>query len=425
MDDNRPLFPKMHPAMPSPKIIAYLIPEFPGQTHIWMWREIACLREWNVQIRLHSTRQPKDHERARHRFASDPEAIATQYLSPIGLGEAIKTTLWLALRPIRTIRAANLAFTLPLDKSDGKRPATIKLLLPAAILARRLVAQQANHLHVHSCASSAILGMLANVLVDVPYSLTLNADLGWWGGAMLEKFSRSKFTIAITQRLLDEIDRELPTLDKSKRLLGRIGVDTRVNTPPAVGSPRSGVVTVARLHPSKGHDDLIKAIAVLRDRGINTTLRLAGAGPQKDELEALVKELRLEDRVTFLGSIGDVAVIEELQKAEVFALASHAEPLGVAYMEAMACGTPTIGTAAGGVAEIIDTGKDGILVPPRDVNALADAIAAVLTDPALQQKLAVAGRQKIIDAFDSRIGAKTVYDRVFNSVPSPGTPGEG
>jgi glycosyltransferase involved in cell wall biosynthesis len=260
--------------------------------------------------------------------------------------------------------------------------------------------------------------MLANVLVDVPYSLTLNADLNWWGGAMLEKFERSAFTIAITRRLLDEIDRELPTLPKSKRLLGRIGVDTRVNHPPAASVQRSGIVTVARLHPSKGHDTLIQAVGLLRDRGVHTTLRLAGAGPQREELEKLVRDLKLDDRVTFLGSIGDAAVIEELQRAQVFALASHAEPLGVAYMEAMACGTPTVGTAAGGVAEIIDDGVDGLLVPPRDVLALADALARVLNDPALQSRLAHAGRQKIIEQFDSRIGARTLYERVFGSGPT-------
>lgn len=402
-----------------PPIIAYLIPEFPGQTHIWMWREIACLREWGVEVRLHSTRRPKEHERARHRFASDPEVNATQYLAPVGIGDAITTTLWLALRPIRTVRAIKLAIGLPLDPVDGKKPATIKLLLPAALLARRLVAQRAQHLHVHSCASSAILGMLANVLVDVPYSLTLNADLGWWGGAMLQKFERSAFTIAITRRLLDEIDHELPTLPKEKRFLGRIGVDTRVNHPPAADVARSGVVTVARLHPSKGHDDLIRAIALLRDRGVNTTLRLAGAGPQREELEALVRELNVEDRVTFLGSIGDAAVIEELQRAEVFALASHAEPLGVAYMEAMACGTPTIGTAAGGVAEIIDDGVDGLLVPPRDIHALADALSRMLREPALRSRLAHAGRQKIIEQFDSRIGAQTLYEHVFGPLALP------
>lgn len=394
------------------KIVAYLIPEFPGQTHIWMWREIACLREWGVEVRMHSTRRPQEHEKARHAFASDPEVLATQYLALISPGEAAAATAWLATRPIRTKAAIRMAMSLPVDREGGKRPATIKLLLPAAMLARRLIAQGAKHLHVHSAASSAVIAMLAHTLGGPPYSITLNADLGGWGGALFEKFERSAFTIAITRKLINEVNRELSPLPPGQLLLGRIGVDTRVNRPDAQAT-RRGVVTVARLHPSKGHDTLIRSIALLRDRGVHTTLRIAGAGPQKDELEALVRELKLDETVTFLGSIGDAAVVQELQRAEVFALASHNEPLGVAYMEAMACGTPTIGTAAGGVGEIIRDGIDGLLVPPRDAGKLADAIEDVLCDPSLRERLAKAGRQKIIDEFDSRIGARTLYERVF------------
>lgn len=393
-------------------IVAYLIPEFPGQTHIWMWREIACLREWGVEVRMHSTRAPQAHERARHAFASDPAVLATQYLAPVKPIEAIKAALWLMLRPIRALRAAKMAVNLPVDREGGKRPATIKLLLPAAILARRLQVQRAVHLHVHSAASSAVVAMLAHALGGPPYSITLNADLGGWGGALFEKFERSAFTIAITKKLITEVERDLRPLPPGKLLLGRIGVDTRVNRPDP-GVTRRGIVSVARLHPSKGHDTLIRAIALLRDRGISTTLRIAGAGPQKEELEALVRELKLETVVTFLGSIGDAAVVQELQRAEVFALASHAEPLGVAYMEAMACGTPTIGTAAGGVGEIITNEVDGLLVPPRDVESLANAIERVLRDSSLRERLSIAGRQKIIDEFDSRIGARTLYERVF------------
>lgn len=407
-----------HP-MPS-KIVAYLIPEFPGQTHIWMWREIACLREWGVEVRMHSTRRPPDYERARHAFASDAEVLATQYLAPVRPGEALAATAWLAAHPVRAARAAKMAIDLPVDREGGKRPATIKLLLPSAILARRLIAQNVAHLHVHSAASSAAVAMLAHALGGPAYSLTLNADLGGWGGALFEKFERSAFTIAITRKLIDEVNRELPPLSPGKLLLGRIGVDTRINQPdPAV--QRQGIVTVARLHFSKGHDTLIRAIGLLRDRGIKTSLRIAGAGPQRDELEALVRELKLDSVITFLGSIGDKAVVAELQRAEVFALASHNEPLGVAFMEAMACGTPTIGTAAGGVGEIIDSGVDGILVPPKDAATLASAIERVLGDAELRQRLAAAGRQKIIDQFDSRIGAKTLYERVFGPLDHSAT----
>lgn len=401
--------------------LAYLIPEFPGQTHIWMWREIVHLREWGVDVRLYSTRPPKEHERARHRFADDA-AKATRYLAPVRPGDLLASVAWLAARPLRLLKAIRLARSLPLERGKATYRNPLKLIVPAAMLARSLKRDGATHLHVHSCASAAVLAMLVKTLAGIPFSLTLNADIGWWGGAMREKFEAASFTIAITRKLLDELIRDYPTLRPEQRLLGRIGVDTRVNlpaTPPTRDGVGRTVVTVARLHPSKGHDVLIRAIGRLRDRGTDVALRLAGAGPQRAELESLVGELNLADRVSFLGSIGDADVIRELQAADAFVLASHAEPLGVAYMEAMACGVPTIGTAAGGVGEIIDHDVDGLLVPPRDPDALADVIDRLVKDPSLRARLSHAGREKIVRAFDSSVGARTLYERVFGQPPRP------
>ena len=82
-----------------------------------------------------------------------------------------------------------------------------------------------------------------------------------------------------------------------------------------------------------------------------------------------------------------------------FVLASRAEPLGVAYMEAMACGLPTVGTAAGGVPELIDSGRDGLLVPPEDPEALAGAMISIMSDGELRSALSHHGRSRIVDHF--------------------------
>lgn len=405
--------------MKSTPVIAYLIPEFPGQTHIWMWREISHLREWGVDVRLFSTRKPRESEKARHRFA-ESASTQTTYIMPIGVLMLVTTVVWLMLRPGRMLGAIKLAKSLPVDRKARDRPDTVKLIVPAAVLARQLLTAGATHLHIHSCASAAILGMLVKQLADIPYSMTLNADLAWWGGALKEKFEHADFTIAITQRLLDEVIAGYPTLSKEQRLLGRIGVDTREYVPaPDHTRDHAGrnVVTVARLHPSKGHDILIRAIAMLRARNVDVVLRIAGAGPAELELRELTHSLKIEEEVTFLGSIGDTEVIRELQRADVFVLASHAEPLGVAYMEAMSCGVATVGTAAGGVGEIITSGVDGVLVPPKDVGALADAIEKLLSDPDRRHEISVRGRETIIGKFDSRIGAATLFERLFQRGP--------
>ena len=144
------------------------------------------------------------------------------------------------------------------------------------------------------------------------------------------------------------------------------------------------------------------------------TLRVFGDGPQRRELESLAKELGIAEKVKFEGSVSEERIIEEMRNADVFVLASHAEPLGVVYMEAMSMEVATVGTAAGGVGEIITDGVDGLLVEPRSIEAIADAIARLQDNQALRLRLARAGRQTIINRFDSRIGVKTLRERLEN-----------
>jgi len=262
--------------------------------------------------------------------------------------------------------------------------------------------------------------MMVKRITGIGFSLTLNANLDWWGGAMREKFVDANFTIAITEWLLAQIRRDYPDVREDQALLGRIGVDTQSWSVKELSPERQGpfkLVTVARLHFSKGHDTLIDAFKLLVDAGRDIVLRVVGDGPQREDLERQVADLGLTERVAFTGSVSEQQVKEEILAADAFALASHAEPLGVVYMEAMACGVPTLGTNAGGVAEIITDGHDGLLVEPKNPDALAAALGQVMDDHDLASKLARNGRQTIVDRFDSRIGAATLYQKITGREP--------
>jgi colanic acid/amylovoran biosynthesis glycosyltransferase len=402
--------------------IGYMTAEFPGQTYIWVWREIVHLREWGTSIKIFSTRRPSTRDRARHAFAPAAEAETT-YLWPMGPARILGVLFWaLTTRPIGLARCVGVGLTLPVESRPRWRK-VLPLVLPACFLAREVRRHGVTHLHSHTCANSAILCMMARRLVGVPFSMTLNADIKIWGGAMCEKFEEAAFTIAITQSLLDQIRRDFPTVQSEQALLGRIGVDTRKWVPyprPQWGEQAMRpfrVMTVARLHKSKGHDVLIQAVGELAAAGRDVTLDLIGAGPEREALERQVREGGLGDRVIFHGSLGEDQVIQHLRRADAFVLASRAEPLGVAYMEAMALELPTIGTAAGGVGEIITDGVDGLLVPPGDPRALAAAIVRVMDNTELAERLGCTGRRTIISRFDSRLGAAVVYERLFGHPP--------
>jgi glycosyltransferase involved in cell wall biosynthesis len=120
-------------------------------------------------------------------------------------------------------------------------------------------------------------------------------------------------------------------------------------------------------------------VSVVRDAGVNVRLDLVGDGPERHELEALSSSLHLQDRVTFHGRRSRAEIGEHLAAADVFALASRAENLTVAVIEALSAGLPVVVTDVGGHRELVDP-TNGVLVPPDDPQRLGQALVEVGRD---------------------------------------------
>lgn len=169
-------------------------------------------------------------------------------------------------------------------------------------------------------------------------------------------------------------------LDAREVKVVRLGTDMPAALPSRPGDPT--LVTVAHLVGRKRHQDVLKAIWALRDRLPKLQYVIVGDGPERAALTALTAELGLTDRVEFCGQLEHPAALERARAAHLFVLPSVDEAFGVAYVEAMAAGVPVIGCLGEPGPQEIATAGDGIvLVPPGDVEALADAIALELSDP--------------------------------------------
>lgn len=144
--------------------------------------------------------------------------------------------------------------------------------------------------------------------------------------------------------------------------------------PPEV--PRIGAL--GRLHVNKGFDVLIRAAAVLRDRGVEASLSIAGDGPEMEPLSQLIAELALGDRVSLPGWTDPPDAY--LTGLDLFVLSSRVEPFGLVVAEAMAAGVPVVSTRIDGPRHILREGELAELVAPDAPEALADAIEAVLSD---------------------------------------------
>lgn len=162
------------------------------------------------------------------------------------------------------------------------------------------------------------------------------------------------------------------------------------------------ILTVARLVEDKGIEYGLRALAALlrRQPGLEVEYRLVGDGPLRGALEALVRELGLEGRVCFAGARNQDEVAGELCAADLFLLPSVAEALPVVLMEAGAVGLPVVCTDVGSVRELVAEGTSGFVVPPRDVEQMASALARLLQDPAAWPAFGRAGRAQIERHYD-------------------------
>ncbi len=170
------------------------------------------------------------------------------------------------------------------------------------------------------------------------------------------------------------------------------GLDALRFTPvPARPAPRR-IVMVANLRAEKGHDTLLRAAPRILARHPDASVTLVGGGPRRDALETLTRALGIGDRVRFLGECRDVAPV--LAEHDLFVLPSRSEAFPNALIEAMATGLPVVATAVGGIPEVVRPGVNGLLVPPDDDAALADAVLGLMDDPARAAALGRAARAR-------------------------------
>ncbi|HEY2151018.1 MAG TPA: glycosyltransferase [Vicinamibacterales bacterium] len=196
-----------------------------------------------------------------------------------------------------------------------------------------------------------------------------------------------------------------------------------VNIHEALFLPHGAAVVgnVAALVPHKGQRYLIDAARLVVQQLPDTRFVILGEGELREHLEKQVHDYHLEKHVLLPGFRTDV--IGCVKSFDLFAMSSVTEGLGTSLLDAMACGRPIVATRAGGIPEIVDDEVTGLLVPPRDPHAMAEAIVRTLKDPALRQRMSGAGFDRVRDRFTvERMVAETaaVYQQV-SSVKSRGS----
>lgn len=156
------------------------------------------------------------------------------------------------------------------------------------------------------------------------------------------------------------------------------------------------VCCVAILRATKGHRELIEALRPLMAANPKIHLVIVGSGsPLYEQLQALIQEIGLADRIHMLGFRNDVANI--MAGSDIFALPTRKEASGTVFVEAAACGLPVVGVDVGGVSEMLRNGETGVLVPPDDIEALREVLRRLIEEPKLRAKMGHAGERLVRD----------------------------
>jgi colanic acid/amylovoran biosynthesis glycosyltransferase len=391
----------MNPNVKQPRL-AYLVSEYPGVSHTFVLREVRRLRALGLHIEVASINPPAhaailtDEEQA--------EADITYYVKRHGLAGALAAQLHGLRRPRAWLRGLGRALRLS-GGSPRRLAYGLFYFTEALMLARWMETRGLAHLHVHFATAAAKVGLVLKHLRPVGLSLTLHGPDEFYdapGEWLPQKLAAADFVVCISRFARSQAMKLTPARHWGKYEVCPLGVDPERYRPVArsgAGGPFT-LLCVGRLVPAKGQRILLEALRQLTDQGRELRLVLVGNGPDAADLQAAATELGLADRVQFTGALNQTRVLDWYRQADVFVLPSFAEGVPVVLMEAMASGIPCVTTRITGIPELIEDGRDGLLVTPSDVSGLAAAIARLQDDPALGVRLGAAGRVRVQTDYD-------------------------
>jgi glycosyltransferase involved in cell wall biosynthesis len=292
-------------------------------------------------------------------------------------------------------------------------------LVEAFLLGDWLRRRGHTHLHIHFGGPVATVGMLTSMAWRFSYSMTIHGPEEFYD---VEKFylrrkvERAQFVLCISDYCRSQVMKVCDPVHWAKLHVVRLGVDHRVFAPvpsPVPSITRSGameIVCVGRMVPAKGHLVLLRAFAKLLRCGYDLRLRLIGDGVERSGLESFVRSETIESAVIFEGSLSHEATRQKLARADIFVLASFAEGLPVALMEAMAMEVPCVSTFVAGIPELIRDSVEGLLVPPSSEQALFTALERVICDADFRRDLAAAGRRRVLAFYDLQHNVRLLAD---------------
>lgn len=381
--------------------VVVVLSKFPLYDEVFLLRELIALAR-HVDLHLLSLRPPGDvlvHDEA--------VPLLDRLLSPHFL---LSGRVWAA--QFRVLRRRPLAYLRALTRTIVGNWRSPKFLLgnlaffpKAVFLADWAAREGVTHLHGAWATFPASAAMVASELTGIPFSFAGHAhDIYLDTTGLADKLRRAAFVTTCTAANRAFLLGLVPDLPPERVVVLRHGLVLGEFAAPARPASRPvEVLSVGTLFPHKGHGQLLAALRLLRDRGLDFRCTIVGGGPLRDELLEQVQRDRLQDRVVLTGPLTQRELVPLYRRAAVFVLMAQPEwHWGVpnVLIEALAARVAVVTTRFGSVEELVRDGETGLLVPPRDPSALADAVLALASDDKRRLALAEAGHRLVAEEFD-------------------------
>lgn len=388
----------------SPKI-AYIMSRFPKISETFILYEILALRNSGITVELFPLlreQQPVAHKEAIkltkeahfHPFVSNKILKANWYfirLNPIAYFKVLFEVLWGTI--------ASRAFFV----------GAIGIFPKSVLFAYEMLKLDITHVHAHFATHPTVAALIIHRLISIPFSFTAHgSDLHVDRTMLDKKIQAVKFAVTISTYNKELMIKECGEEARNKIHVIHCGVDLNVHKfLTAKNNNRVfQIVCVASFEEVKGHKYLIDACKRLADGGYQFDCHFIGIGPLQEEIEDLAAQTGIRNRFHFHGGQKRQEVAEFFANADVKVLASvrtkngKREGIPVVLMEAMASGLPVVASNLSGIPELVEDGIAGILVPPGDSQAFAEALQKLIENPDLRAKLGSNGRKKVMNEFN-------------------------
>ncbi len=395
---------------------AYFNSCFPKLSETFIQREVRSLREIGLPLVLVSNRPPRSGE-----FHPGDKSLIqeTFYLKPIRLGLYIKSNLKIFFKsPGRYLNAIKLALLLKDKNFPLIRYRNLARLAGAAVLANHILEKNVSHVHVHFAFGAAGVAIFLEKLTNIPYSLSIHgSDVLLPQPLIREKLARAQFIRSNCMFHVHNLKNQFPSLKKKSFHVIRLGIDLYSGRWSKVKASQSGlplrILNVARLIPIKGHAILIKACAVLKNRGAKFHCRIVGDGASRKELEIQISQLNLDDSIELMGAKYETQVAELFEWSHVFVLSSLSEGTPMTVIEAMAKARPVIVPDMTALPEMVVHGKTGYLFKQGSSEELAEHLYQLARRPDLTKiinNLGAAGRKRAEKLFNQANNSKKLIN---------------